>query len=158
MTVAVAAGAAEHCLSPALLDGDSPDPAATWQLVAAIAADIATGRIPILRSDRTEHPTATPADHHRVSVRLGQLTTRILATRRVATLAVIGGDTLAGFCEAMAWREFIALGEIEPGMAISAPLQNPEARPDPLHIISKPGGYGDDDTLVRIVGALRSQS
>ena len=108
---------------------DSPDPAATWQLVAAIAADIATGRIPILRSDRTEHPTATPADHHRVSVRLGQLTTRILATRRVATLAVIGGDTLAGFCEAMAWREFIALGEIEPGMAISAPLQRASSRP-----------------------------
>lgn len=152
---AIAAGASEHRLASELLAGDSPDPAATWKLVAAVAADIATGRIPVLRSDRTENPRSTAADHHHVSVRLGQLTARILATRRVATLAIIGGDTLAGFCEAMAWREFIALGEIEPGMAISAPMESPEARPDPLHIISKPGGYGDDDTLVRIVGALR---
>jgi uncharacterized protein YgbK (DUF1537 family) len=68
----------------------------------------------------------------------------------VPSLIVFGGDTLRGVAEAMRWLAFRARGELLPGVAAC----QPEAEhPAPL-VVSKPGGFGSEQTLVELLRKL----
>ena len=58
------------------------------------------------------------------------------------TLAVIGGDTLAGVARANGWKGFLPRGELLRGVAVCETAER-----SGLVLITKPGGFGDEQAL-----------
>jgi uncharacterized protein YgbK (DUF1537 family) len=83
--------------------------------------------------------------HLQVAEHTGNIVRQILAAGVFRTVVVFGGDTLAGIARANHWQKFEPLGELEPGVSISRPIGND------LTLISKAGGFGDEDVVNRIV-------
>ena len=64
------------------------------------------------------------------------------------TLVVFGGDTLAGIARANGWEGFVPRDELLPGVAL---CEIPGAD---LALVSKPGGFGNDDVLLELRAAI----
>jgi uncharacterized protein YgbK (DUF1537 family) len=71
------------------------------------------------------------------------------AARRCGTLVATGGDTARAMLEALGVEEIFIEGELEPGLAVSAPVE-----PHGFRAVLKAGGFGDNDTLLRIAAAV----
>lgn len=69
--------------------------------------------------------------------------------RHCATLAMTGGDTARAMLEALGVEEVFIEGELEPGIAVSAPVE-----PYGFRAVLKAGGFGDNGTFVRLHAAL----
>lgn len=83
---------------------------------------------------------------------LGRLVASILQHADFRLLMVIGGDTLAGIASALACSSIILLAEVLPGVVLSRLLcQRKE-----IFVISKAGGFGNDDAIVRVCEWTRS--
>ncbi|HWN96041.1 MAG TPA: four-carbon acid sugar kinase family protein [Methylomirabilota bacterium] len=81
-----------------------------------------------------------------IALHTGQLVEKILGRRRSDfALVVFGGDTLAGVAQANRWRGLIPRGEVLPGLALCEIAEQPG-----LILISKPGGFGDQDVLLKL--------
>ena len=65
------------------------------------------------------------------------------------TLAVFGGDTLAGIARANHWTGFAPCGEPVPGVALA---EIPGAG---IALLSKPGGFGNEDVLLTLRDTIR---
>lgn len=70
------------------------------------------------------------------------------------TLLLTGGETAAACLDAMGINVLRLLGEIQPGLPISVPLDFPDAP----HIVTKSGGFGEPDCLARLVRGATEQS
>jgi uncharacterized protein YgbK (DUF1537 family) len=73
------------------------------------------------------------------------------AARRCCTLAVTGGDTARAMMEALEVMEIFVEGELEPGMAVTAPIE-----PYGFRVVLKAGGFGDAEAWVRLARAVAS--
>jgi uncharacterized protein YgbK (DUF1537 family) len=71
---------------------------------------------------------------------------------RPGTLLLAGGETAVSVCGTLEATGFRLDGEVEPGLARGALLDGPFAG---LAIVTKAGGFGDPDTLVRVWEACR---
>jgi uncharacterized protein YgbK (DUF1537 family) len=88
----------------------------------------------------------------RIALNTGRIVERILssqpsnhqATQLNLALVVFGGDTLAGITRANSWKGFLPRYEPLPGVALSEVFDNH------LVVISKPGGFGSDDVLLKL--------
>ena len=78
--------------------------------------------------------------------RLGELFAGILKTESVGMLIVIGGDTLMAIIREMEIQTIYPVMELLPGVVVSK-MSNAGHW---IYLITKPGGYGDSDTLFRI--------
>ncbi|MGE5097227.1 MAG: four-carbon acid sugar kinase family protein [Betaproteobacteria bacterium] len=65
--------------------------------------------------------------------------------RRAATLVITGGDTARAMFEALDVQELFIEGELEPGIAVSSSVE-----PYAFRAVLKAGGFGDNDTFVRL--------
>jgi Uncharacterized protein conserved in bacteria len=70
------------------------------------------------------------------------------AAARCATLVMTGGDTARAMLDALDVEELFIEGELEPGVAVSAPVE-----PHGFRAVLKAGAFGDDGTLLRIAAA-----
>lgn len=103
-----------------------------------------------IASDASEWP-------ERIALNTGRIVAAILSKRRAGeelsgpdfTLVVFGGDTLAGIARANGWEGFVPRAEMLPGVALS---EIPETG---LALVSKPGGFGNDDVLLKLREAIR---
>lgn len=68
------------------------------------------------------------------------------------TLLLTGGETAAGVCRALGATGLALAGEVEPGLALGTLLDGPFAG---LAVVTKAGGFGDPETLVRVQGACQ---
>lgn len=68
-------------------------------------------------------------------------------------LVVFGGDTLMGVMQALGCRYIEPKLEIEPGVALSLTVVNEET----LYMITKPGGYGDEDVIIKIFNYIKKE-
>lgn len=79
-----------------------------------------------------------------------EVTTRTVAAihsrQRIGALFVTGGETARSVCQRLGGSALELLGEIEQGVA-AARL---DTATGPILVITKPGGFGDDRTLVRV--------
>ncbi len=127
-----------------------------------LAAEAAAGRDMVLRSlasgespDRLFQENIQHQDIKdlclRVSLNLGKITAAVLAKSDFGSLAVFGGDTLIGVLEALSVTGIRPLAEIEPGIAVS---RFAGSSPD-LPLISKAGGFGDEDIILRLIDYTR---
>ncbi len=69
------------------------------------------------------------------------------AARACRTLVMTGGDTARAMLDALGVGEIFIEGELEPGIAVSAPVE-----PHGFRAVLKAGGFGDEGTLLRITG------
>jgi uncharacterized protein YgbK (DUF1537 family) len=105
-------------------------PSAGWRILALPEID-------------REHPVA----HSR---RVGAAARRAVEEGASEAVVVFGGDTALGVVEAFGATEIEPLGEVLPGVALS----RLEARSRPLHLLTKPGGFGPVDVIVRLARLL----
>jgi len=70
------------------------------------------------------------------------------AAAACATLVMTGGDTARAMLDALEVEELFIEGELEAGIAVSAPVE-----PHAFRAVMKAGAFGDDDTLLRVAAA-----
>ncbi|HEV8673266.1 MAG TPA: four-carbon acid sugar kinase family protein [Methylomirabilota bacterium] len=90
--------------------------------------------------------TAAPA-RDVIASRLAEAARRELEGTPVATLVLTGGETAYSVCRALGATGVRVAGELEPGLALGALVGGSFTG---LAVITKAGGFGDPDTLVRI--------
>jgi D-threonate/D-erythronate kinase len=106
------------------------------------------GRIAILQAVSGVRGTPGPVVADRLAA---TLVSALLAGRR--TLVLTGGETAAACLNSMGVGTLQLLGEIQPGLPVSVPLDFPDAP----HIVTKSGGFGDPDCLAAIVRVSTDQ-
>lgn len=122
-------------------DPDRPaaDPDAAGALAAAGRA-LAGGRLVLLTA---------PAGSDRLSG-LAAAAVALLATAPAAGLVLTGGDTALAVAKALGASVLWLAGEVEPGV----PVGRLDTAAGPLPVVTKSGGFGGPDLLVRAAGRL----
>jgi D-threonate/D-erythronate kinase len=90
-------------------------------------------------------PTLIPA-------RFATLVARISEDHAIAGLVVTGGDAARAIVEALEADGIALQGEVSDGVPMGTIVGGPA---DGIRIVTKAGGFGDDDTLRRSVEAIR---
>jgi uncharacterized protein YgbK (DUF1537 family) len=90
--------------------------------------------------------------HDRVAANTGRIAAAVLERLGFELLVVIGGDTLRAVARALGWRGLRPLGELLPGVPVSWTAGGH----GPRLVVSKAGGYGPPDMLVRMLRTLRA--
>lgn len=75
-------------------------------------------------------------------------------SKNCKTLLLSGGETAAACLGAMGIGVLQVLGEVQPGLPVSLPLDFPDAP----HIVTKSGGFGEPDCLADLVCVATDQS
>lgn len=83
---------------------------------------------------------------------LGSAAARAVREARPRGLILTGGDTARAVCRALGVPGLRLLGELEPGVPVSAVLGM-----DGMHAVTKAGAFGSPDALVRALDALRGE-
>lgn len=83
----------------------------------------------------------------RISGRAGMLIRDMCDAGLDSRLMIVGGDTLLAFANAINCNEYYPICEVEPGVVLFTVSYNG----NDYEIISKSGGFGDEDLLVKIV-------
>lgn len=96
-------------------------------------------------------PSADP-ESRELARRLGDLAMRTLTRARPAGVVVAGGDTLAALCAALGASVFLLDAEPLPGLPLSHLADGPYRG---LAVLSKAGGFGAPDALLRALARLR---
>jgi uncharacterized protein YgbK (DUF1537 family) len=145
-----------------LLADDAASAPACEEIAAAVREHDRHGRRVLLRSAGDRHDLdACEARgaalglgrqdvHDRVAANVGRTVGAVLDRIGFDLLVVVGGDTLRAVAGALGWRGLRPLGELLPGVPVSATVGGH----GPRLVVSKAGGYGPPDMLVRMVRAL----
>lgn len=94
--------------------------------------------------------SAEPADPRQVAQRLSDIVAHVTEKAHVDAPVVTGGDTLAEILERLATDSLRVCCEIEPGIPLCI-LDQPRAIP----LITKAGGFGSTDILLKALHTLR---
>jgi uncharacterized protein YgbK (DUF1537 family) len=78
----------------------------------------------------------------------GEIVRRLAGETAAGALVVFGGDTLVGVLKALGKNSIIPLAEIFPGV-VAARIPQID---NPRYIVTKAGGFGDEDLLRKIMG------
>lgn len=87
-----------------------------------------------------------------ISRRLGYILKELLNLGMESTIMVVGGDTLAGFVEQMGCKEITIISEMEQGTVLSSMKVECGFQ----WIISKSGGFGEPELLLRVDHKVKS--
>jgi len=85
---------------------------------------------------------------------IGIIVANILRAADFPACAVFGGDTLLGIMEAMSFAGIRPRAEITSGTVLS----EVEGAPGSLHLISKAGGFGEEDVIIEIIEYIRGRT
>ena len=88
---------------------------------------------------------------NRMAARLGDIAAACAGVFRPSGLLLSGGLTAIGVCEKAGIRGLLLSDEIMPGLVLSRAVWNGPA----LAIITKPGGFGAEDALVKTIKMVR---
>ena len=89
----------------------------------------------------------------RIVATLGALVRDVLASTRVGTIYLTGGDTAEAALRALGTQALELLGEVEPGIVLGRLLGGAGAG---VFTVTKAGSFGDAGVLVRIAQRLRA--
>jgi D-threonate/D-erythronate kinase len=89
----------------------------------------------------------------KIASSLGELTNQVLSYGIECTMAVFGGDTAIHIMEAIDCFGLKPLEEIVPGVAVSKAV----GKYGEITLISKAGGFGNDDVLLKIQNYLKGR-
>ncbi|MFN4099371.1 MAG: four-carbon acid sugar kinase family protein, partial [Pararhodobacter sp.] len=100
-------------------------------------------------------PGGRPADPDRAAGDLAEAVLALLAASPVATLIASGGETAQALMAALGADRIAVTGMPLPGIAQGLIVPSGRA---PLHLVTKSGGFGQVDTLVRLAGIIAPDS
>lgn len=86
---------------------------------------------------------------------LAELTENILKKNNVKNVVMTGGDTAIGICKKLGIRSLLMIEEALPGIPLSCPR---EKKYQDLRLITKAGGFGQENTLYCLVKKLVNKS
>ena len=94
-----------------------------------------------------------PLEEARVYIadRISEILECVMDTGVIPTIMVIGGDTLIHFVRKMKCRQISLLYELEKGVVYSSMRSKGRT----LKVISKSGGFGEEDLLIRLIGMAK---
>lgn len=128
-------------------------PATAISLDPAVTALTHGGRV-LLTTELGEEVEVDSVQAHALAARLADVVRDLLAEAPETGLVLTGGATALAVADAMGARALRLLGEISPGMALGELL----AGNRPIPIITKSGGFGVTDALVRAVELLEEST
>jgi uncharacterized protein YgbK (DUF1537 family) len=131
---------------------ESGDPSAAARTVARVADVMATGRSVVLSI--TGLPEV-PAHSMAIATRLASIVAGVCDRVRVGALVLTGGDTASAVCGALGSVSLSLTGELEPAIATGMLIGG---RHPGLPVVTKAGGFGDDEALGRAMACLRGTS
>jgi uncharacterized protein YgbK (DUF1537 family) len=83
----------------------------------------------------------------------------VIAAAPAEAIVSVGGDTTAALVAAMDWAPLPVAGALTPGIAaVRLAARSRRRAGGPRWLITKSGGFGDPETLRRVVGRLTSSS
>lgn len=97
----------------------------------------------------TSHRGAS-ADPRSIAIALGKAVRAIMEHHPVAGLFLTGGDTAESVLNELELGSLSLLGEVEPGIPVGR-----TTGPYPIHIITKAGGFGSSNILLKSAEVLR---
>jgi uncharacterized protein YgbK (DUF1537 family) len=92
-----------------------------------------------------------PQMRHTMAPILGAIVSRVLATHPLAGLFLSGGDVARAVCEDEGIQGLRILGDLQPGVIVGEAVG---ARYRGLRVITKAGGFGDDNAMVQAIQHL----
>jgi uncharacterized protein YgbK (DUF1537 family) len=121
-------------------------------LLAVVGSAHPLARQQAARADACGVPVLTPSpgaggDRAATVRALAELTRHAIERIAPRTVLLTGGETAYSVCRALDARALALEGEAEPGVALGTLLDGPFAG---LTVLTKAGGFGDPDTLVRL--------
>lgn len=94
------------------------------------------------------------ADYDYVSKQIGSIVALLFNELHISSLFVIGGDTLMGIMNRLNCDSIAPKTEILPGVGLSlASFKN-----NNIHILTKPGGYGDENVIIQIFNHIEESN
>lgn len=90
--------------------------------------------------------------HLRIAKNLGQIGAQILKKTNFKLISVFGGDTLMALARALVWTGLLPRAEIMPGIIVAEVAE----REGELLLMTKAGGFGQENVLVQMKHALGS--
>lgn len=112
-----------------------------------IISSLQSGKEQVLE-EKEELPIETM--RQKISRRMGMILKNLIDRGADSRFMVIGGDTLLAFLEAIQCNELNPVRELQPGVVLSkVTYQNRQ-----YEVISKSGGFGEEDLLVKIQADL----
>lgn len=116
-----------------------------------ILEELKGGRSIIIHTSDTGSPYAAGESFRLVAGLTGGLVSSIMDKFPIPTLCVFGGDTLSGILQHLDCRSIEPVNELLPGVALSSL----KLKSGKLHLISKPGGYGEKYIIMKILNKLK---
>ncbi|MDE6951344.1 MAG: four-carbon acid sugar kinase family protein [Lachnospiraceae bacterium] len=115
---------------------------------AGVTCVVETGISDMEKVAKYREENQIPLEQARVTISqmLGDVLKELLAMGLETTIMIIGGDTLAGFITKMRCTEITVCGELERGTVLSFAEINGRKQ----WIISKSGGFGEPDLLMKV--------
>ncbi|WP_245438487.1 four-carbon acid sugar kinase family protein [Rhizobium pisi] len=98
----------------------------------------------------TTSDRGTSADPRFIAIALGKTVRAIMEYHPVTGLFLTGGDTAESVLSELEIASVNLLGEVEPGIPVGR-----TTGPDPVHIITKAGGFGSSNILLKSAEVLR---
>lgn len=115
------------------------------QLAAHIVQLFAEHRVVVLSSSLSDY---APQLRHTMAPVLGAIVTRILATAPLAGLFLSGGDVARAVCGEDGIQALQILGDLQPGVIVGEAIG---ARYAGLRVITKAGGFGNEDAMLQAI-------
>lgn len=88
----------------------------------------------------------------KIACKMGHILKNLLDRGAMSRIMIIGGDTLLAFLEAICCRELRIVCELEPGVVLS----RISYRGRDYEVVSKSGGFGGDDLLVKLMSKQKT--
>jgi uncharacterized protein YgbK (DUF1537 family) len=118
------------------------------QLAADIVRLFSENKVVVLSSSLSDY---APHLRHTMAPVLGAIVSRVLATYPLAGLFLSGGDVARSVCGDEGIQGLRILGDLQPGVIVGEAVG---ARYQGLRVITKAGGFGDNDAMVQAVQHL----
>lgn len=90
-----------------------------------------------------------------ISLTLGEITEKILSYRKISGLILTGGSTATAVCRAIGAKGLMIEDEVLPGIPLSKIIGG---RHDGLHVITKAGGFGDENAMVECIKYMKRRT
>ncbi len=102
---------------------------------------------------KKKHGFVVPKEvYSNAAERFGHFLARILKTNDVVMMVIIGGDTLMALIREMNIVIIQPIHEILPGVVLSKVKIYDQV----IYLVTKPGGFGEKDTLLRIIQSIKN--
>ena len=89
-----------------------------------------------------------------IAKQLGIIARHLTLAEPDRLMMIIGGDTLLGFARAMQVKKLVPVQEVFPGVV----LAEYEAENETKYLITKSGGFGEEDQILKVLAWLKERS